>query len=197
MKKYITVLAVVMIVGMWSCTAFADSLARDGMVAYSGTQAFERLTSDERQACVNWLVRGGEMDALCRQAVMRLVSEAPDAVLPEQRQALIAEASGTEIVQETPPPPPPETPKVVKKDNTWAIIAAGVVGIIAGMIIHNNVGGSRRDDPPCPPHYRHYPTRRYPHVGPPPPPPMRRPPAHVKVPHCPPHRPTHHRPPHR
>lgn len=192
MKKYITVLAVLVIVGVWSCTAFADSPARDGMVAYSGTQAFERLTPEERQACVNWLVRGGEMDALCRQAVMRLVSEAPDAVLPEQRQALIAEASGSEIVQETPPPPPaPEPPKVVKKDNTGAIIAAGVVGIIAGMIIHNNVGGSRRDDPPPHPHYRPLPPGHHPHAGPPPrPAPIRRPPAPV-------HRPPVHRPPHR
>lgn len=190
MKKYITVLAVLVIVGAWSCSAFADSLARDGMVAYSGTEAFERLTPSERQACVNWLVRGGEMDSLCRQAVMRLVSEAPDAVMPEQRQALIAEASGTEIVQET-PPPPPETPKVVKKDNTGAIIAAGVVGIIAGMIIHNNVGGSRRDDPPPHPHYRPAPPRPHPHAGPPPrPAPIRRPPTPV-------HRPPVHRPPHK
>ena len=182
MKKYITVLAVIIIIGVWSCSAFAGSLARDAMVAYSGTEAFERLTPAERQACLSWLVRGGEMDELCRRAVMQLVSEAPNAVLPEQRQALIAEASGSEIVQETPPPPPPapETPKIVKKDNTGAIIAAGVVGIIAGMIIHNNVGGSRRDDRSCGRGYRSYPPRYYPHAGPAPcPAPIRRPPASV------------------
>ena len=94
MKRMILI-AVIAVMTIGVSAASADTLARDGMVAYSGTDAFTHLIPEERQACVNWLVHGGQMNELCSSAVMKMVTEAPDAVTPQQRQALIAEASGT------------------------------------------------------------------------------------------------------
>ena len=153
MKKVIILLALLAVLAAYP--AFADTPAREGMIAYSGTEAFTKLTPDERQACTSWLVYGGEMDNACKNAVLKLTSEAPDAVSAEQRQALIAAASGN---AESAPvakakksaPVKQEEPKaeVKKEDNTGKYIVAGVIGVILGMVIHNNVGGSRHNAAP-------------------------------------------------
>lgn len=156
MKRLILVaLIAVMTIGV--CAANADTLARDGMVAYSGTDAFINLIPEERQACVNWLVTGGKMNELCSSAVMKMITEAPDAVTASQRQALLAEASGTvstpSVKSSAAKPAPVQTEQttIKKDDNTGTIIAAGLIGLVAGLIIHNNVGGSsRRSAPPAP-----------------------------------------------
>ena len=146
MKRAIIFLAVfaVLVTGVYS--ASADTLARDAMMTYTGTEAFTKLTSMERQACVDWLVHGGEMSEKCSKAVKKLVAYAPNAVTPEQRQALIAEASGYSETAATPEYSPARTetpPQIVKQeDNTGKYIAIGVLGVIAGMVIHNNIGGS-------------------------------------------------------
>ena len=145
-------------------SASADSLARDAMMTYTGTNAFTKLTSMERQACVDWLVHGGDMSEKCCKAVKKLVAYDPNAVTPEQRQALIAEATGyseSASTQEYSPSRRETPPQIVKQeDNTGKYIAIGVLGVIAGMVIHNNVGGSSsrsscRREPPrhCPPRY--------------------------------------------
>ena len=156
MKRIIIVTALLAVMTVGVCTASADTLARDAMVAYSGTDAFTHLIPEERQACVNWLVTGGQMNELCSSAVMKLITEAPDAVTPKQRQALLMEASGitqTQTVQASAPPPPPQPePQTIKQDDSSGkIVAAGLLGIVAGMIIHNNVGGSsHKSNPPAP-----------------------------------------------
>ena len=153
MKRMILV-AVIAVMTIGVCAANADTPARDGMVAYSGTDAFTHLIPEERQACVNWLITGGKMNELCSSAVMKLVTEDPEAVTAQQRQALIAEATGlpessgkviTSSAKTTAPAPAQTQQTTIKKDdNTGTIIAAG-------LIIHNNVGGSsRRSDPPTP-----------------------------------------------
>ena len=194
MKRAIIFLAVFMLLVTGMYSASADTLARDAMVTYSGTSAFSRLSPSERQACVEWMVHGGEMSEKCSKAVMKLVSYAPDAVTPEQRQALIAEASGETYTESIPAPAPARTetpPQIVKQeDNTGKYIAIGVLGVIAGMVIHNNVGGSRRSEPSCrPAPPRHYPPRYAPHHvsrppvrHPNPPRPVSRPVA--RRPHC-------------
>ena len=171
MKKAIFFLAVFTILVTGAISASADSLARDAMMTYTGTEAFTKLTSMERQACVDWLVHGGEMSEQCCKAVKKLVAYDPDAVTSEQRQALIAEASGYSQTASTPESSPvrTENPTVIvqQEDNTGKYIAAGVLGVIAGMVIHNNIGGSSgsscRREPPryCPPRYapRYYDRR--------------------------------------
>lgn len=162
MKRIIIFLAVFAVLAC-SVSAGADTLARDAMMTYTGTEAFTKLTSIERQACVDWLVHGGEMSEKCCKAVKKLVAYDPNAVTSEQRQVLIAEASGYSQTASTPESSPvrTETPTVIvqQEDNTGKYIAAGVLGVIAGMVIHNNVGGSsgsscRRESPRyCPPRY--------------------------------------------
>ncbi len=169
MKKAIFFLAVFTIIFTGAISASADSLARDAMMTYTGHDAFTKLTSMERQACVDWLVHGGDMSEKCSKAVMKLVAYAPDAVTPEQRQALIAEASGH---PETTPHTAQNPPQIVKQeDNTGKYIAIGVLGVIAGMVIHNNVGGSSsnsscRHEPHrhIPPRHVHYQVDRRPPV---------------------------------
>ena len=201
MKRAIIFLAVftVLVTGVYS--ASADTLARDAMVTYSGTSAFSRLSPSERQACVEWMVHGGEMSEKCSKAAMKLVSYAPDAVTEEQRQALIAEASG-ETYTEAPAPAPARTentPQIVKEeDNTGKYIAIGVLGVIAGLIIHNNVGSSRRSEPS----YRPAPPRPAPHGHTPPhvdrrPPQASRPPVRQPQPPRQVSRPIDKRPPHK
>ena len=194
MKRAIIFLAVfaVLVTGIYS--ASADTLARDAMVTYSGTSAFSRLSPSERQACVDWLVHGGEMSKKCSEAVMKLVSYAPDAVTPEQRQALIAEASG-----ETYTEAPAQAAKISKQeDNTGKYIAIGVLGVIAGLIIHNNVGSSRRSEPS----YKPAPPKPAPHGHTPPhvdrkPPQASRPPVRQNQPPRQVSRPIDKRPPHK
>ena len=173
MKRAMIFLAVSAILVTGAVSANADSLARDAMVTYSGTTAFARLTSTERQACVNWLVHGGEMSEKCCKAVNKLIAYDPDAVTPEQRQALIREASGYSETASEPEYSPSRTetpPQIVKQeDNTGKYIAIGVLGLIAGMVIHNNVGhsSSRPSYRPAPP--RHFPDRHTPpHISRPP-----------------------------
>ena len=135
--------------------------ARDAMITYTGSDAFTKLTPMERQACTGWLVHGGPMSEKCSKAVMKLVSYAPDAVTPEQRQALIAEASGYDTATQ-PQTQTQEQPQIVKKeDNTGKYVAIGLLGVLAGLIIHNNVGHSKSAPsytPPAPP--RHEPPHR-------------------------------------
>ena len=168
MKRMILV-AVIAVMTIGVCAANADTLARDGMVAYSGTDAFTNLIPEERQACVNWLVTGGKMNELCSSAVMKMITEAPDAVTASQRQALLAEASGTvstpSVKSSSAKSAPVQTEQttIKKDDNTGTIIAAGLVGLIAGLIIHNNVGGSsRRSNPPAPAPRVHHPSPQRP-----------------------------------
>ncbi|MBQ7154523.1 MAG: hypothetical protein IJR85_03075 [Synergistaceae bacterium] len=148
MKKVIILLGVLAVLA--ACPAFADTPAREGMIAYSGTEAFTKLAPDERQACTSWLVYGGEMDNACKNAVLKLTSEAPDAVTAEQRQALIAAASGnaSTTTAKTPAPVKQEEPKteIKKDDNTGKYLAAGVLGVVLGMVIHNNVGHRHRNN---------------------------------------------------
>ena len=173
MRRIILLLtATALIIAGTSC-AFADDEARDAMIAYSGTESFTRLLPEERQACMYWVSEGGRMSETCRGAVVRLISEDPDAVTPSQRRALLAAASDRVRASTSTPAPAPvpaeSTTTVKKDDNTGIIIAAGVIGLIAGMVIHNNVSHSSSSSP------RHAP----------PPPPHRNP------------APPHHRPPHR
>ena len=190
MNRAMIFLAVFAILVTGAISASADTLARDAMVTYSGTTAFSRLTSMERQACVDWLVHGGEMSEKCSKAVMKLVAYDPDAVTSEQRQALIAEASGHSGTASAPEYSPARTetpPQIVKQeDNTGKYIAIGVLGVIAGMVIHNNVGGSRRSEPS----YRPAPPRHAPHH-------VSRPPVRHPNPPRPVSRPINRRPPHR
>ena len=161
MRKIFLALTVIGLVVIGSSMAFAYSEddARDALITYSGTRAFEKLLPEERRACMSWLAQGGYMSELCRSAVTRLVAEDPKAVSPSQRKALLAAASAR-----TTQTGRGET-VVVESDNTGAMIAAGIVGVIAGMIIHNNLPGDR--DRVYYPHYR-YPE---PHYRPAPPPP--------------------------
>lgn len=177
MKKVIIFMAICITLFTGISIASADTLARDAMIVYSGTDAFTKLTSLERQACVNWLVHGGTMDDRCSKAVMKLVSDAPNAVTAEQRQALIAEASGgNETAQSpaaanAPAPAESEQPQISKKnDDTGKIVAIGLLGLLAGLVIHNNVrhhkaAPSYHPEPPRPaPHM----DRRPPHDNRPP-----------------------------
>lgn len=166
MRKIFLALTVIGLVIISSSMAFAYSEddARDALITYSGTRAFEKLLPEERRACMSWLAQGGYMSELCRSAVTRLVAEDPNAVSPSQRKALLAAASAR-----TTPTNSGET-VIVESDNTGAMIAAGIVGVIAGMIIHNNLPSDR--DRVYYPHYR-YPKPHYrpapPHYRPAPP----------------------------
>ena len=170
MKKYLLLFTLLLPLSI-AFPAMADTLARDAMVTYSGTNAFINLIPEERQACVNWLVTGGQMNELCSSAVMKLITEAPEAVTPKQRQALLMEASGitqTQTVQASAPPPPPQPePQTIKQDDSSGkIVAAGLLGIVAGMIIHNNAGHRHKSPPP--PRYKPAPPRPAPHPQRPP-----------------------------
>ena len=141
MRKIILALTVITLLIAGTSAAFADDEARDAMITYSGTNAFANLLPEERQACMMWVAEGGKMSETCRGAVVRLISEDPDAVTPSQRKALLAAASGTVSASKPKTPAPASadnTPTIKKSDNTGAIIAAGIIGIIAGMVIHNN-----------------------------------------------------------
>lgn len=135
MKKAAFALGVLFLV--MNTAAYAEVKAEDAMMAYVGSEAFTKLTPEERQACVEWLVNGGTMKEECRNASMKLVTEAPDVVTAEQRQALILAASGKSETAKA--PVEDNTPTVKKDDNTGKIIAAGLVGLLAGLVIHNNV----------------------------------------------------------
>lgn len=190
MKKIIIFIAVFAVFSVSVCSAYADTLARDAMITYTGTDAFTKLTSLERQACVNWLVHGGTMDERCSKAVMKLVSDSPNAVTAEQRQALIAEASGinettaqTQTTTQTQTPAPAETeqPKISKKnDDTGKIVAIGLLGLLAGLVIHNNVSHHKSA-----PSYNPEPPRHAPHMDRTPPNMDRRPPQANRPPQRP------------
>ena len=157
MKKIIISVSVLIFVMTCAFSASADTLARDAMIKYSGTEAFTNLTPAERESCVNWLVYGGTMNDDCKAAVMKLTAQAPEAVTSEQREALIAEASGqitttsstststtsksrTKTKSTTTQAPKEETPTISKNnDNTGTLVAVGLLGVLAGLIIHNNV----------------------------------------------------------
>ena len=181
MKRVSIFLTVLIVLTIGASLASADSLARDALVIYSGTDAFTQLEASERQACVNWLVTGGTMTEDCRQAVMKLVAQAPDAVSSEQRQALISEASGkansASVTLPTPAAPPEPKVIVEKKDDTGKIVAAGVLGLVAGLVIHNNVRHSKSSGSS----YTPAPPRPAPNVRPAPKA-AKRPPQPVKAP---------------
>lgn len=170
MKKAVTLVIVLSVMCVGVSCAFADTLARDALVSYTGTEAFTNLMPEERQACVSWLVHGGVMDEQCKGAVMKLVTEAPDAVSAEQRQALIAEASGvgspgsepavkTAKAKKAPEPVKTEQTTIKKDDDTAGkMVLAGVIGLIAGLVIHNNVG-HKSSSHSAPPAYRPEPPR--------------------------------------
>ncbi|MBQ7544800.1 MAG: hypothetical protein IJT02_07655 [Synergistaceae bacterium] len=147
MKKVIVLFALLVVIAAGACSASADTPAREGMIAYSGTEAFTKLTPEERQACTSWLVYGGEMNDDCKKATMKLIAEAPEAVTAEQRKALTAAASGNTVAAKTPEAPKQEEPPVIKKDDTGAKIAA--IGLIAimGLVIHNNMKRHHRSEP--------------------------------------------------
>lgn len=170
MRKIFLALTVTALIIAGTSCAFAYDEARDAMITYSGTDAFTRLLPEERQACMYWVSEGGRMSETCRSAVVRLISEDPEAVTPSQRRALLAAASDKVSTSTTQSPAPSEKPKTVEKyDNTGAIIAAGVIGVVAGMVIHNNLPRDRET------HHHHH------HV--PPPPRRHRYPAPHRVPH--------------
>lgn len=176
MKKFFLALSAISLVIIFSSASFAytEDDARDALIVYSGTEAFTHLLPEERSACMAWVADGGYMSELCRSAITKLLSEAPNAVSPEHRQALLAAASGrTESSPSytpspsrarVPAPSPAPAPQpssggtvIREKDNTGAIIAAGIVGIIAGMVIHNNWPKDRGSD------RVYYPVPRYHH----------------------------------
>lgn len=189
MKKSIILFALIITAIMSAYPALAEDTARDAMVVYSGTEAFTKLTPEQRQACTAWLVSGGVMDKECRKAVIRLIAEAPDAVTPGQREALLREASmenaHTASAQKT-PAPVKETPpqRIEKDDDTGKIIAVGLLGLIAGMVIHNNV--RHKSAPSChyapPPPPRCHPHHPAPHFRPGPPVHFQRVPQPVRIP---------------
>ena len=160
MRKIFIVLTLTVIVSAMSSASFAADYdeARDAMVVYSGTEAFTKLLPEERQACMYW-VYGGQMNETCRNAITHLLSEAPDAVTPSQRRALLAAASGNEN-QTSPQPVNEKENKSVEKDNTGALVAAGVAAVILGLVIHNNMGSShsRPSYGPPPPPRNHHPA---------------------------------------
>ena len=179
MKRSIILTALLAAMIMGASIASADTPAREAMITYSGTETFTKLEPTERQACVSWLVKGGTMDEDCSKAVMKLVAEAPDAVSAEQRQALIAEASGEKIgsasVPNTASTTTEEKPKISKSnDDTGKIVAIGLLGLLAGLVIHNNVRHHKSA-----PSYRPEPPRPAPRNMPQP---DRRPPQHIGVP---------------
>ena len=96
MKKFLLALSAISLVIIFSSVSFAytEDDARDALIVYSGTDAFMYLSSEERSACMAWVADGGYMNELCRNAITKLISEAPDAVSSEHRQALLAAASG-------------------------------------------------------------------------------------------------------
>ena len=165
MKKVIMLIALLAVMTAGACSASADTPAREGMITYSGTEAFTKLTPEERQACTSWLVYGGEMNDDCKRATMKLIAEAPEAVTAEQRKALTAEASGNTVAAKTPEPPVQQEPTTIKKDdNTGKYIAVGLLGVLAGLIIHNNVGHHHKAAPSAPT-YSPEPPRAVPHYN--------------------------------
>ena len=186
MKRTIIILVLLAAITISTYPAYAGAEAydpaREAMITYTGSEAFTKLTKLERKACTEWLIHGGEMSEKCSKAVMKLVSLAPDEVTAEQRQALIAEASGYDTAAQT-QPQTEEPPQIVKKeDNTGKYIAIGLLGVLAGLVIHNNVGHSKPAPsytPPAPP--RHEPPHRNSpqHVSRPP---QQRQPQHVSRP---------------
>lgn len=155
MKKFYVLFLSVFLVFAGVNAACAAVLAKDALIAYVGTEAFTRLNAGERQACVQWLAKGGAMDSDCKRAAMKLISLAPGAVSPEQRQALISAASDPVV---SAPGGYADTPMIAEKnDDTAAIIVGGLVGLVAGLVIANNTGRH--------PHYApapHFP--RLPHI---------------------------------
>lgn len=196
MKKFLLALSAVGLVIIFSSVSFAysEDEARDALITYSGTDAFADLLPEERRACMLWVSEGGYMNDRCRNAVTKLISEAPDVVSPSQRRALLAAASGRTVSSSGTTPTSNGKVVVKESDNTGSIIAAGIVGVIAGMIIHNNLPRDRDDRvyyPAPPPRYHHRPAP--PHYRPAPPPHrlpkpvMRRNPGPVRPHHPPAH----------
>ena len=162
MKKFAIAFLALVLLSVGVSAACAAVQAKDALIAYVGTEAFTKLNAGERQACVEWLAKGGTMGPECRKAVMRLIALAPGAVTVEQRQALALAASDSVA---SAPASNADTPVIVeKKDDTGAVIVGGLFGILAGLVIANNVG-----------HHRHYA----------PAPPAPRPPVFVRPPRGP------------
>ena len=138
MKKLAVVFLSVILLVMSVGVACAAVQAKDALIAYVGTEAFTKLSSGERQACVEWLAVGGAMGPECKKAVMRLIALAPGAVTVDQRQALVLAASDSVAYA---PVSNADTPVIVEKqDDTGAIIAGGLFGLLAGLVIANNTG---------------------------------------------------------
>ena len=155
MKKFAIAFLALVLLSVGVSAACAAVQAKDALIAYVGTEAFTKLNAGERQACVEWLAKGGAMGPECRKAVMRLIALAPGAVTVEQRQALVLAASDSVA---SVPVSNADTPVIVeKKDDTGAVIVGGLFGILAGLVIANNVGHHRHYAPvppqPRPPHF--------------------------------------------
>ena len=105
-----------------SSTAFAEDTAKDAMIAYSGTDTFAKLSSEERMACMMWIAEGGQMSEVCRGAATRLIAEEPDAVTPQQRRELFAATMGK--VSSSKKTQPVRQSQTIKSDNccrnSWA-----------------------------------------------------------------------------
>ena len=159
MKKFAIAFLSLVLFSFGVSVACAAVLAKDALIAYVGTEAFTKLPSGERQACVEWLAEGGAMGPECKKAVMRLIALAPGAVTVEQRQALVLAASDS--VASVPVSNADTSVIVEKKDDTGAVIVGGLLGILAGLVIANNVGHHRHYAPappqPRPPHFVHPP----------------------------------------
>ena len=181
MKKILMTVSVFTVIMILSSTAFAEDTAKDAMIAYSGTDTFAKLSSEERMACMMWIAEGGQMSEVCRGAATRLIAEEPDAVTPQQRRELFAATMG-KVSTSKKTQPVRQSQTIKRDDNSGAIIAAGIIGVVAGMIIHNNLprhrGHSYRPAPP-PPH--HHPAPPRPHRCPPPAPVRRYPSPDFRV----------------
>ena len=166
MKKILMAVSVFTVIMILSSTAFAEDTAKDAMIAYSGTDTFAKLSSEERMACMMWIAEGGQMSEVCRGAATRLIAEEPDAVTPQQRRELFAATMGkVSTASKNRNSQPDREPKVIRKeDNSGSIIAAGIIGLVAGMVIHNNLprhrgrvyhypAPPRHHGHPRPPHY--------------------------------------------
>lgn len=138
MKKVFVLFLALTLTALGANAACAAVQARDALIAYTGTDAFTKLTTSERRYCLEWLVEGGTMRTECKRAIVRLIAIAPSAISEEQRQALISAVSDAPAASTV---SNASTPVIVEKnDEAAAAIVGGLVGLVAGLVIGNNSG---------------------------------------------------------